>query len=565
MGIFSRKNIVNALITIAGKKQLEKIKKTTFDPEKYQMKFLLEVLNENKNTVFGKDHDFASIKTYKDFCENVPVRDYDGFNKYHKLLQNGDSDVLFRGRPKMYNTSSGTTGAPKLIPISYPFYKQLSRANKYWMYSILVRNPNVFVGKSLTSIGKAIEGYAKDGVPIGSVSGNSFQTIPKIIRNGYSSPYSFFTIDDYDLRYYAVARNALEHNITISVCPSIANVFRYHQVIMENYDEMLCEIREGRISQKVSDALSDEDRIEVLSSIAPNPERADELLKLKEKYGDGLLPKHYWPNIAAANVWVQGNFALLVDKLKEYFPVTTVFRSFGYQASEGRFGISLENHWTYSLLVPNEYFFEFIPFDNKDDDNPPTKLYHELELGERYYILITNRSGLYRYDMNDILEVVGFHNNTPLVKFIQKGAGIVNIMGEKLSEEQVIEATKCVESENAWTVNNYIMFGDSSVFKYEYFVEFEEVLSKEQKQMFIEKLDAKLKSLNMEYQSKRDSNRLPLPDIIELPNNSHQRIKEELVRRQLAKDGQYKDLYLSAKKTTREILEFLREDIPHSI
>ena len=101
----------------------------------------------------------------------------------------------------------------------------------------------------------------------------------------------------------------------------------------------------------------------------------------------------------------------MVKKLKPYFPVTSVIRSFGYQASEGRFGISLENHWHYSLLIPTQYFYEFIPFENIEDKNPPTKLYHELELDKRYYVVISNISGLYRYDMNDIIEVT--ENNDP--------------------------------------------------------------------------------------------------------------------------------------------------------
>ena len=334
---------------------------------------------------------------------------------------------------------------------------------------------------------------------------------------------------------------------------------------MENFDEMVEEIREGRIREEILSTFSEEERKEALSRVSPNPARADELVALKKKYGKALLPRHYWPNIQVVNVWVQGNFALLVDKIKEYFPATTVFRSFGYQASEGRFGISLENHWSYSLLVPDEYFYEFIPFEQRDDSNPETKLYHEIEIDKRYYIVISNISGFYRYDMNDIVECVGFYNNCPLIKFIQKGAGIVNIMGEKLSEEQLIEATKAVEVETPWTVKNYIMFGDYSEFKYEYFVEFEEKLTHEQKQDFIKQLDDKLRSLNIEYDSKRSSNRLPLPDIIELPYNSHQRIKEELVKRQLAKDGQYKDLYLSTKKATREILDVLCKEDIHSI
>ncbi|MDC7127401.1 MAG: GH3 auxin-responsive promoter family protein [Spirochaetales bacterium] len=564
--MFNRKWLVDTLITIAGKKRLDQIKKRTYNPEKYQREFLDKVIKNNVNTVFGKDHNFDSIKNYEDYCKNVPIRDYNGFNKYHELLQKGESDVLFKGRPAMYNTSSGTTGKPKLIPISPEFYKKLSKFNKNWMYSILEKNEKAFSGKSISSIGKSIEGYAEDGIPIGSVSGNSFRNVPSILKKDHSSPYPFFAIDDYDLRYYAIARNALEQDITISVCASIANMFRYHQVIMENFDEMVEEIREGRYKEGVLDSFSEKDKKDALSRVHPNPERADELIRLKEKYGENLLPKHYWPNLAVANVWLQGNFTLLVQRLREYFPVTTVFRSFGYQASEGRFGISLDNHWTYSLLVPDEYFYEFIPFKNRDDENPPTKLYHELELNERYYIIITNISGLYRYDMNDIVDVVGFHNGCPLIRFVQKGAGIVNIMGEKLSEEQVIDATRSAESECPWTVKNYIMFGDATAFKYEYFVEFGESLTKEQRTEFIINVDKKLSEMNIEYKSKRASNRLPLPEVIELPHNSHQIIKDEFVKRKLAKDGQYKDLYLSTKETTRQVLEELStKEMKHSL
>jgi hypothetical protein len=554
MGLIKSSWIVGIMITLVGKRSLDKIKKSTFDPEKAQRKVLAGFIKDSKNTVFGKDHNFSSIKSYEDFKKNVPIRTYEDLGKYFELMFKGDSDVLFKGRPALYNTSSGTTGKPKLVPISEKFRKELSQFNKLWIYSILEQNPTIFEGKSLTSVGKAIEGYAEDGVPIGSISGNSFKSIPAIIQKSYSSTYPFFALDDYEMRYYAIARNGLEQDISLSICPSIANVLRYHQMVIENFDQMVEEIRTGTMREDILAKLSDEDRKDVLSRIAPNPDRADELIKLKEQHGDGLLPKHYWPNVAVINAWVQGNFSIMVEKLKPYFPETTIIRSFGYQASEGRFGISLDNHWTYSLLVPTQYFYEFISEDNREDENPPILMYHELEVGKRYYIIITNTSGLYRYDINDMLEVVGFHNKAPLLKFIQKGAGIINIMGEKLSEEQVIEATKQATSEMGVKVNNYLMFGDYKQYKYEFFVEFGDETTAEKKKIFIEMFDKKLSALNMEYASKRSSERLKIPTVIELPKNSHQKVKEGLVKRKLAKDGQFKDLYISAKEATREVL-----------
>ena len=552
--MFSKEWIVNNMIKLVGKKTLNKIKKSTLNPQEAQNVFLDNLIKNNKNTVFGKDHDFSSIKTYEDYINNVPIRSYDDFSKYFDLLEKGEADVLFEGKPVMYNTSSGTTGKAKLIPISPKFKKHLSDFNRFWMYSILEQNKGIFKGKSLTSVGKSIEGYTSNGTPIGSISGNSFKTIPKAIKTTYSSTYPLFAIDDYDLRYYAIARNALSHNITVSISPSIANFIRYHQTIMENFDQMVEEIRYGKMNEEVLKQLSPEDKIEVMERISPDPKRADELEALKAKYGDKLLPKHYWPNIKVINAWIQGNFSILMDRLKGYFPATAAIRAFGYQASEGRFGISLDNHWDYSLLIPTQYFYEFIPVENRDDENPPTLMYHELELDKRYYIIISNISGLYRYDMNDILEVVGFYNKTPLLRFVQKGAGIVSLMGEKLSEEQVITATQDTASKSGLVVKNFLMFGDSKNFKYEYFVEFENAPSEEEKKQFVESFDTKLQELNIEYSSKRQSKRLDLPELTILPANSHDKTKKGLVEKGLAKDGQYKDLYLSEKESTREVL-----------
>jgi len=546
------------LMRIAGKKELQNIIKSTFNPQKHQDKFLMKVIGESELTLFGKDHNFESIRNYEDFKKNVPIRTYDEhYSLYIEKMTKGEPDILFPGKPVLYNTSSGTTGKPKLIPISESFFKLLKNFNKHWLYSILIDNPHIYDGRSLSSVGKAVEDYTEDGTPIGSVSGNSFKTIPKVLKSTHSAPYPLYCIDDYDKRYYAIMRMAVMYNVTLSICPSIANILRYHQVFLDNFDQMIENLRMGTMPEEILDELSEEDRIELEKLMIPNPARADELIALREKYGSELQIKHYWPDIAVMNAWIQGNFALLMEKVRDNFPESAAVRSFGYQASEGRFGISLANHWTYSLLIPGYHFYEFVLEEDRDLKNPPVYTLSEVEQGRRYYLYVTNGSGLFRYDMNDIIEVCGKYNNAPLVKFIQKGAGITSITGEKLAEEQVIMAVKEVSDDLGIVVNNYIMFADKKAFKYEFFAEFESGINPELKRSFIEKIDGKLKEYNLEYSSKRNSRRLDLPVLIELPEESYQKIKRKLVARGVAKDGQYKDLYLSKKPVTHEVLKEL--------
>ena len=64
--------------------------------------------------------------------------------------------------------------------------------------------------------------------------------------------------------------------------------------------------------------------------------------------------------------------------------------------------------------------------------------------GRRYYVLFTTAAGLYRYFMNDLVEVTGFFHRTPLLRFVQKGKGVTSLTGEKLYEAQAIEAVQDV-------------------------------------------------------------------------------------------------------------------------
>ena len=88
----------------------------------------------------------------------------------------------------------------------------------------------------------------------------------------------------------------------------------------------------------------------------------------------------------------------------------------------------------------HENFFEFVEKSLWEAGEPVFLSLDEIEEGEQYYVFTTTQGGLYRYDIDDIIEVTGRFNETPTIRFVQKGKGITNLTGEKLYESQLIQA-----------------------------------------------------------------------------------------------------------------------------
>ncbi len=445
-----------------------------------------------------------------------------------------------------------------MIPISNEYFEtSTSQISKIWLYSCLLDNPNIYDGKSLSAVSPAVDGHVKDGTPFGSVSGANYKNIPKILKSTFSSPYSFICIRDYKKKYYAMMRAAVEVNITIIISPSVSNIVKFHETFMENFDDIIKDIKKGTLRADVLDEIPEEDRQEAIDFFKPNPKRAKKLEELMAEQKENLRPRHYWPNVASINVWVQGNFALLLPKIADYFPKTTSTRAFGYGASEGRVGLVFGNDWDYSVFALHIYYLEFIEEKDRDMENPPIYRLDEIQQGKRYFIIFTNGSGLFRYDINDIIEVCGFYNDTPTFRFIQKGDGVTSITGEKLSEQQVIEGIKKACSNLGVEVPFYNMYCDIKGHTYKLFIEYAENTKTDKKAKFLGKFDSILKTFNPEYEAKRGSGRLGAPEIFELQTEAYEKLKSTLVAKGVAKDGQYKDMYLQKKPLVFEVLQTL--------
>lgn len=536
--------VPNFLLGMAGGIQYLKLKSVSRNPRRTSEQTLRGILNYAKDTVYGREHHFAEILAAKDdkelyalYQQYVPAQEYEALRPYVERHKNGEANVLFPGKPIMYATTSGTTKEPKWVPITDVYLNSVyGKMTKVWLFNFIKNRPKVFTGKIVSIVGKVIEGYAPDGTVFGSVSGVTQRDCPKFVKKLYASPADVFSITDYNARYYAIMRMGIERNITLIVTANPSTIVEMQNNVNEFYDQYVDDIEHGTLNKDLN--ISPEIRAAIQPYLKPNPERAAELRALKQKYGT-VLPKHYWPNLQILNTWKCGNTKVYVDKFQHSFPEQMLHQEFGYFSSECRFGLVLDDT-NNTVLFPHFHYYEFIEEHDLENEHPHFLQLHELEQGKRYCPFVTTYAGLYRYNMNDLVEVGPNFENTPTVHMIQKVNGIVTMTGEKLHERQFIEAVHAAEKELQMPVKFFVGFADLSISAYHFYYEFEDLATTQQQaEQFTQKVDQVLQQSNIEYKAKRESFRVKDPVTHRLQRESFEHFKAQCIA-EGARDGQFK-------------------------
>ena len=488
----------------------------TQQPDVAQAKVLDALLRRNADTSFGREHGFASIRNAADYARRVPVRDYEGFRPYVSRIPKA-TKVLTDETPFMFTTTSGTTGQPKLIPVTRSWTDETAALMRLWTSCALRDHPRLFDAKLLTIVSPAAEGATPDGVPFGSMSGLAYQRLPWLVRRKHVLPYAVSLIEDYDARYFVTMRLALAEHVSSLGTPNPSTLIRLAETAAARAEMIIRAIHDGTLGIKLAPShehgakpATDVERI-LGSLLHPDPARAAALEAIVASRGS-LGPGWCWPHLALVACWLGGNAGVLARRLGHYYGADVPVRDLGLIASEGRLTIPVEDASAAGVLAVHATFFEFIPEDGIDDAVPRTLLAHELREGERYYIILTGSNGLYRYDLNDIVEVRGFYHRTPKLAFVRKGRDMVSITGEKLHLNQIQEAVKTAEKKTTVDVWQFRIVPDVEQGRYDLLVELAntavptEALSK-----FANAFDHALMSLNIEYAAKRESRRLAPP------------------------------------------------------
>lgn len=553
------------LLGCAGGIQYLILKNACRNPRKAQKKTLRAILTYARDTEYGKEHHFAEIleaptdtELYARYQKYVHLNDYEDLRPYVEKHKNGGENILFPGKPIMYATTSGTTKEPKWVPITKEYLNNIyGKMTKVWLFNFIKNRPKVFTGKIVSIVGKVKEGEAPDGTMYGSVSGVTQRDCPKFVKKLYASPASVFSIEDYTARYYTIMRMGIERNVTLIVTANPSTVVEMQNNVNEYFEDYCNDIEKGTL--KASLNIPQWIRDSIQPYLKPNPERANELRALKAKYGT-VLPKHYWPNLQILNTWKCGNTKVYVEKFKDSFPKTMLHQEFGYFASECRFGLVLDDTLN-TVLFPHFHYYEFIAEDELESENKHFLQLWQLEKGKRYCPYVTTFAGLYRYNMNDLVEVGDSFCNTPTVHMIQKVNGIVTMTGEKLHERQFIEAVHEAEKQTGMLTKFFVGFADMELSAYHFYYEFaDQQTTQAQAEQFTQVVDKVLKDINIEYAAKRASFRVKDPLTHRLVEQSFEKFKAECIAED-ARDGQFKmNLLLQDEKRHAKFKKLILAD-----
>jgi hypothetical protein len=391
-------------------------------PGSVQQVQLFQYLRENARTIFGCTHGFDRIRTIAEYQERVPLSTYDDYTPCIQRIMNGERHVLTRSRVKRLTCSSGSTAAMKLLPCTRRLQQEFARAVGAWMFDLYRRCPELARGVSYWSITPAGANWNHRAsvVPIGfdEDAGYLGGWLSRLVSATLAVPKEVRLIDDVEsFRYVTLLFLLKARDLRlISVWhPSflilLLGALRFH------WPTLLDDLRAGTLSPPSH--LSPPVRAALLARFRPEPQRAAEV-----DLSGPDRPQALWPALRVISCWGDGHAAVHLNQIRQLFP-EAILQAKGLIATEAIVSVPFAEG---RPVAVQSHFFEFL------DEAGRPRLVHEIEPGASYSVVVTTGGGLYRYRLADRVEVDGYVDNTPSLRFLGKEDHISDLVGEKLSD-----------------------------------------------------------------------------------------------------------------------------------
>ena len=493
---FCKKSYKNFVSNIKSK---SKIRET-------QEKILLEILKTNKNTeylkIFETESQILNAENEKELIEKfqnkIPIVNYEDIKEFVEREKSGESNVLLSDKIKLFELTSGSTSDVKYIPYTKKFLKSYMNGVFSWIYNLYQNNKRLFLGSSYWSVSPILkrEAVTSGGIRVGieddtsyfdKVSAfflNKLFTVPKEIKNTQNmEDFLLITavflllsenlamISVWSPSFLMILLDFIEknHKVICQIVKSedLGTEFfadknlgnkKYFQIIQKKYRKLWKKNRSkfliNYFEKYEKNILSKNDKTQNLEITEKNNENEimAENKNLETKSGNKIVENFVdysviWEKLSLVSCWADSDSYEIFIKLKEKLNpnkknINLKFQGKGLMSTECIVSFPLENVKNGSAITYNSFFYEFIQVSDDKLENRSPKLLDELELGERYYVVVTTNAGLYRYNTNDIVEVTGFYHKIPIVKFVGRINNFSDIVGEKLKnsfvEKQVL-------------------------------------------------------------------------------------------------------------------------------
>jgi GH3 auxin-responsive promoter len=473
---------------------------------------LLAIVAANADTEFGRRHEFAKLRSIRDYQHAVPLRRYEDFAPLCERMTRGERGVLAAEPPVIFRRTSGTTGAAKYIPVTERSLQidrenlAIARAGGAERFPDVLDGPDTVLIATLGS-SRPSATTTPSGIPWLSYAEHSQAGCA--LHDGTPGTNARFYAADRPLEFadamYARLRYAIEVDLRGIVTVNPSSVLALAGRLAEAWDQIADEVAAGTVLG--------------VQKRPPDPRRADQLRALARE--GRRRPRDAWPNLAYVHSWKSAACALYLPEVAELFAPRALL-PWPYIASEGITAVHLDDHPTAGYLLPHGALFEFL------DDAGAVHLLHELAPGATYELVHTAWNGFYRYCIGDRFRVDSLDDDgVPRLEFAGRAGVYSSFTGEKLTEHHVAAAVAACGAAISH-VTCIPRWGSPP--GYVFVVELAEAGSVDAAALARE-LDAQLAAHNDEYPSKRSSGRLA-PAAVELVSRgTFARLRERLIER----------------------------------
>ncbi len=426
----------------------KKIDQWAQNPITTQEKVFKTLIQQAKNTAFGKDHRLAEIHSYEDFVKNVPIRDYEALSPYIERVKNAEENVLWKGKPLYFAKTSGTTSGAKYIPLtkeSMPYHIQAAR-DAILCYIAQTGKADFVSGKMIFLQGSPIL-EKKNGILLGRLSGISAHYVPKYLQSNRMPSWKTNCIEDWETKVDAIVQETIQENMTV-----ISGIPPWVQMYFERLQAK---------SHKTIGELFPNFQLFIYGGVNYEPYR--------QKF-EHLIGRK-------------------VDAI-ELYPASEGF--FAYQDSQTEKGML--------LLLNAGIFYEFVEADTFFSEQPKRISLKDVELGVNYVLIVSTNAGLWAYNMGDTVMFTSLNPYRIIVTGRIKH--FISAFGEHVIAKEVEQAiaealTEAGGEVTEFTVAPQVNPSEGELPYHEWFIEFES-LPKELS-FFASALDKALQKQNSYY------------------------------------------------------------------
>jgi hypothetical protein len=340
---------------------------------------------------------------------------------------------------RLLEPTGGSAGATKLIPYTSSLQQEFQNGIRAWIADLFLQYPDLMRGPAYWSVSPTVASarHTSGGIPIGfeddSCYVGSWQR--RLVQAVMAVPAEISRGRDIE----AVRYRTL---LSLVRCSGLRLISVWNPTFLSLLVDRLPEWADalardlyagaGRVPRPSTTLRAPRASVEGRSGSGTDRRRADVLRAAMRAATAAERHAILWPRLSLISCWTDANAAGAAARLSALFPQATI-QGKGLIATEGFISFPLVGRDAAALAV-RSHFLEFAPVDSQQSSHRSPRLAHELERGQRYAVILSTGGGLYRYQLQDVVEVADHVGECPLIRFVGREGYVADWFGEKLNE-----------------------------------------------------------------------------------------------------------------------------------